>query len=1100
MRLSPTLDRAPFRASAILAILVLLALPAAALDPLGPPAAWAQERPPEAYRLADTWASSPQRPRPPGEISGPAGLDVAPDGRVYVADETEGVIHVLGSDGSGIARVGGPGTGPGQLRGPRDVAEADGRLYVADAGNGRVQVFDAASGAFLAAWPGLGSPTGIAAEGDRVFASDPERARILLLDRAGQLLEQWGPDGQRPVALERPMGLDLRDGRLYVADAGALRVLVLDDEGALLDAFDRAGGNTDYDRPLDVAAAEDGEILIASPRRLYGYVPLGPLWIPRPGPYFYGGLGLAVGPGEGVVAAVRDARTAFHGVLRYPDRDAWNRDAPDAWGGLALPLGQLDGPRALAARADDVALLDGQPRVQLWRDGAPRSQARVARAADLTRDAAAGGAAVLRAAGEGEAGRWLLSPLGAGGAPVSGADVELGPLSAWARAADADGPRAAVLAAGEARAWLLRDGALRGSLDLGGVPVDLALGGDRLFVADRGAAEIQVYDLAGGGAGPALRIPAPGDLLRLAAAPGGGRLFALTTDGWVWAFDGAGALRAAFDGAPGGAAVDVEARDDGAVLVLDGQGDRLRLFLPDPTGEAPLPPAPGDRCALWPSKTADPASLDLGEETTITLALAGDCPRQPTDLDVLLAVDRSGSMEGGKIFAAQSAAVDFSAELDYARARVGLVSFSGDARVDLPLSAERAALVRAVAGLTAGGSTDIGSAIATARAELAVARPGAEPVIVLMTDGLPDDPGRARDEAAAARAAGITLFTIGLGEDLDPDLLRELAGAEERAFLAPGEAELGRIYTEIARRLATSLLLQEIEVEDELPADMAYVPGSAEPVADWDPARRVLTWRLAEVPAAGFALRYRVRPTVLGLRPANVVAVGRYRDGVGHQDELVFPVPRVQVNGPRAWRAFLPFAVQDRCPQRRIDVALLVDESSSMAAASGLGGSKLDEAKRAARDFLDVLRLPGDRAAVISFAGEAVLRQGLTGDGGALARAIASIEGSRGTRIDRGLGLALEELTGPRRAPGSLPVLILLTDGQPEGGSREETLSLGRRLREAGVVTYAIGLGPDAEGGFLIELAGDPERYLHAPGAADLGRLYRQIGLSLPCE
>ena len=55
-------------------------------------------------------------------------------------------------------------------------------------------------------------------------------------------------------------------------------------------------------------------------------------------------------------------------------------------------------------------------------------------------------------------------------------------------------------------------------------------------------------------------------------------------------------------------------------------------------------------------------------------------------------------------------------------------------------------------------------------------------------------------EATARRAAdaGIVLFTIGLGEDANMDLLRRMAVDPSRAIYAPNEADLAEIYRGIA--------------------------------------------------------------------------------------------------------------------------------------------------------------------------------------------------------------------------------------------------------------------------------------------------------------
>jgi hypothetical protein len=56
-------------------------------------------------------------------------------------------------------------------------------------------------------------------------------------------------------------------------------------------------------------------------------------------------------------------------------------------------------------------------------------------------------------------------------------------------------------------------------------------------------------------------------------------------------------------------------------------------------------------------------------------------------------------------------------------------------------------------------------------------------------------------EADAARAQGISVFTIGLGKDINTDFLRAAASSTEDAFFAPTARELQGIYEEIATRI-----------------------------------------------------------------------------------------------------------------------------------------------------------------------------------------------------------------------------------------------------------------------------------------------------------
>ena len=92
------------------------------------------------------------------EVGGGVAVDGA--GRVYVADYGNHRVQVFDPAGRALAGWGREGDGPGEFRLPAGIAvDRAGRVYVTEAGNHRVQVFDGA-GALLAGWGGRGAAAG----------------------------------------------------------------------------------------------------------------------------------------------------------------------------------------------------------------------------------------------------------------------------------------------------------------------------------------------------------------------------------------------------------------------------------------------------------------------------------------------------------------------------------------------------------------------------------------------------------------------------------------------------------------------------------------------------------------------------------------------------------------------------------------------------------------------------------------------------------------------------------------------------------------------------------------------------------------------------
>jgi uncharacterized protein YegL len=292
----------------------------------------------------------------------------------------------------------------------------------------------------------------------------------------------------------------------------------------------------------------------------------------------------------------------------------------------------------------------------------------------------------------------------------------------------------------------------------------------------------------------------------------------------------------------------------------------------------------------------------------VTLQLGGSCPSLAEQADILLVVDRSNSMNDSdisgrpKIVAAKEAVLTFLDLMDLQRDQVGLATLQSTARLDVQLTQDKTAVAVAIAGIQATGGTDIAAGIDVAVAELSSPRhrAKAKPIIILLTDGNPFNSTRLTTVEAADRARhmGITIYSIGLGTDVDPNLLRVVARTGQYYFAAPTGAQLRDVYAAIAKRINATVLFKRVSVVEHVPPFMDVVANSAQPPAIWDAAARTLTWTFQNVPFTGTSVTYHLQPNALGTWPDAPLAHYEGIDGLNQDQHGDFPNPRIVVEAP----------------------------------------------------------------------------------------------------------------------------------------------------------------------------------------------------------
>ena len=162
-------------------------------------------------------------------FDGPAGIAIdRATGRIYVCDRLGHMIFVMNQRGRVIRKLGSRGGGdhPGEFRLPSQVAMFGNELFVLDAGNTRIQVFDT-EGHFVRAL-NLGYAdlqTGLAVDDQgNTYVSDPTLNQIQVFGHDGQTL-YINPSTIKGTNFSHPSAMWVDAGRyLYAVDSQSNRI------------------------------------------------------------------------------------------------------------------------------------------------------------------------------------------------------------------------------------------------------------------------------------------------------------------------------------------------------------------------------------------------------------------------------------------------------------------------------------------------------------------------------------------------------------------------------------------------------------------------------------------------------------------------------------------------------------------------------------------------------------------------------------------------------------------------------------------------------------------------------------------------------------
>jgi uncharacterized protein YjiK len=219
-------------------------------------------------------------------FNGPHSIAFDSAGNIYVSDTWNERIQVFSSGGSYLATIGTTGiqnSDNGHLCNPQHMAVAGTVLYIADACNHRVQLFNVANPLAVGYLATLGTagqsgddsahfnlPYGVAVDANRIYVVDNENDRVQVFDRTTRVYQAtisqgWGDDNAH---LRHPSDVAVdASGNIYVADQLNARVQQFNSSLAYVRTYGTTGvpyltDNLHYNRPSGIAVARDGSIYL----------------------------------------------------------------------------------------------------------------------------------------------------------------------------------------------------------------------------------------------------------------------------------------------------------------------------------------------------------------------------------------------------------------------------------------------------------------------------------------------------------------------------------------------------------------------------------------------------------------------------------------------------------------------------------------------------------------------------------------------------------------------------------------------------------------------------------------------------------------------
>jgi DNA-binding beta-propeller fold protein YncE len=208
-----------------------------------------------------------------GKFNEPNGVALDADGKVYVVDTWNSRIQILDPKNGKVKKV---ITSADGFFGPREVVvDRNGFVYVADTGRHRVLKFGPTGDRIrvLGSPKGKGSadgefnePIGLALDNaGNLYVADRLNFRIQVFDANGQMIRKFPVDGwsAEQIDMEPHLAIDASRDRLYASDGRNKQILRFALDGKRLPPLSKDDNGQDlFGAPIGVAVGPDGSLFV----------------------------------------------------------------------------------------------------------------------------------------------------------------------------------------------------------------------------------------------------------------------------------------------------------------------------------------------------------------------------------------------------------------------------------------------------------------------------------------------------------------------------------------------------------------------------------------------------------------------------------------------------------------------------------------------------------------------------------------------------------------------------------------------------------------------------------------------------------------------